>query len=141
MVVPGTWVHEPAAGGGIAGPGQVVTPVHEQELAAKQANPHGTRIDGAGGIVRHFDVGQQLNLLAIHGDRRRMQQARQAPTRKLTLALLETILGQNDGRRVHHHHTCIAINDDPIVLTYQLAGKTRTHHRWNIHAAGHDGGV
>ena len=67
-----------------------------------------------------------------------MQQARQAPSIELTLALLEAILGQDDRRGVNHHHASIAVNNDPIVLAHQLAGQARAHHRRNVQAAGHD---
>ena len=70
-----------------------------------------------------------------------MQQALQASPLQLALALLETVFGQDDGRRIDDDHTRIAIDDDPIVLSHQLAGGARADHGRDVHAARHDSGV
>ena len=48
-------------------------------------------------------------------------------------------LGQDDGRGTDDDDTCIAIDDDPVVLPDQMAGITRTHHRRYIQASCNDG--
>ena len=76
--------------------GQLAVAAHEQKLAAKQAHTHSARLNGAWRVVRHLNIGQQLNALAIERDRRRVPQAAQAPALEFALALLEPILRQNN---------------------------------------------
>jgi hypothetical protein len=70
-----------------------------------------------------------------------LRKAAQAFALDLGLPLPETVLGQNDGRRVDDDHPRLAINDDPVILFDNLAGRTGTDHGGNVHAARHDGGV
>ncbi len=114
---------------------------HEQKFTAKQSHAHRTRLDGAWRVVGHLDIGQQLHFLTVEGDGRCVQQAGKTPTLKLTLALLESVLCEDDGRRVHHHHTGVTVDDDPVVLAHQLAAQACADHRRNVQAARHDGGM
>ena len=70
-----------------------------------------------------------------------MAQARQALALHLDLALTKAVLGQKDGRRIDDDHPGVAIDDDPVILTHQLAAGARTHHGGDVHAARNDGGV
>ena len=70
-----------------------------------------------------------------------MPQTRQTLALQLALALFETIFSQDDGRWVNDHHTGIAVDDHPVILTHQLAGTAGPHHSGNVHAACDDGRV
>src|SRR5256885_8812248 len=59
--------------------------------------------------------------------------------RSLVLALAKAIFGQDDGRRIDDDDACVAIDDDPVVLADQLAGRARADHGRDVHAARHDG--
>jgi hypothetical protein len=120
---------------------QMALAAHEQKLAAKQAHAHSTRCDGGMCVFGHFNVGQQLDLLPIQGDRWCVPQTGQPLALEIALALFETVIGQDDGRRIHDDHARIAVNDDPIVLLNQLAGGACAHHCRNVQTAGHDGSV
>ena len=93
------------------------------------------------GVFWHFNVGQQLDFLTVQGQCWRVQQTVQTLTLQLALTLLETVLGQDDRRRIDDQHAGIAVDDDPVVLLDQLAGTARANHRRNVHAARDDGGV
>ena len=67
--------------------GQVAVAVHEQELAAEQADAGGARLERRGGVLGQLDVGQQLDRCAVERDGRRVAQARQALALELALAL------------------------------------------------------
>ena len=121
--------------------GQLALATHEQKLAAEQAHTHRADRQRRGRVFGHFNVGQQLNLLTVQGQGRGVAQAGQALALDLCLALLETVLGQDDGRGVDDHHAGIAIDDDPVVLLDQVAGIARAHHGWNVEAARNDGSV
>ena len=76
--------------------GQTALAAHEQKFAAKQTDTHCARLDCARGVFGHFNIGQQLDFLAVQGHRRGMQQAQQPAALELALALLEAVFGQDD---------------------------------------------
>ena len=121
--------------------GQMVVAPHEQKFAAEKAHTQRTCGDCAQCVFRHFDVGQQLYRFTVQGDGGRVQQPGQAAALQRHLPLLKAILRQNNGRWVDDHHAGVAVDDDPVVLAHQHAGRARTHHSGDVHAAGHDGGV
>ena len=98
--------------------GQFPLATHKQELAAKQTHTDGTGFDGAGCVLGHFNVGQQLYFLAIERYGRSVQQARQASALNLALALPEPVFGQDDGRRINNHDPRVAVNYHPVVLPH-----------------------
>ena len=121
--------------------GQFPVTAHEQELGAEQAHPDGTHRKRRHGVGRLLDVGQEFHALAVQRHGRGVLDARQPFAFDLALALLVTVFGQHHGRRIDDDDTRIAVDDHPVVLLHQLAGVARAHHRRNVHAAGHDGGV
>ena len=121
--------------------GQFALAAHEQEFAAEQADANGTRAHGDQGVLGHFDVGQQLDLLAVQRDAGRMAKAVQAAAFELNLALLVAVFGQDDRRRVDDDQAGVAVDHDPVVLPHQLAGAARADHGRNVHAARNDGRV
>ena len=116
-------------------------PAHEKEFAAKEANTNRTCGERGRCVFRHFDVGQQLNPLPIQGNRRGMTQAREAASFEFALTLLESVLGKDNWRRIYQHDAGIAIHNNPVILTHQLAGSTCANDSRNVHAARNDGGV
>ena len=69
----------------------------------KQSTPSARAQQMRCDIAGLLDVRQQFDRLGIQRHRRRVPQARQALALQRDLALLETILGQDDGRRVDDH--------------------------------------
>ena len=114
---------------------------HEQEFAAEQPDPHRAASQGSRHILGHLDIGHQLDHLAIERARRRVQQARKSGTLGQALRLLVRIFGPYRRGRVDDDQPGVAVDDDPVVLAHQLAGRARTDHSRNVQAAGHDGGV
>ena len=114
---------------------------HEQKLAAKQSDTFRPRAQRRCDIAGLLDVRQQFDRLGIQRHRRRVPQARQALALQRDLALLETILGQDDGRRVDDHRPRVPVDDHPVVLAHQLAGAACANDGRNVHAARHDGRV
>ena len=112
--------------------------VHEQELAAKQADPNRTRLECRSRIRRHLDVRQQLDALAIKRDGRRVSQAREAFAFEFALALTKPVFLQHDGRGFDDHDAGIAVDDHPVVLSDDAAGLTRADDSRDVHAACHD---
>ena len=121
--------------------GQVAAAVHEHEFTAEQAHADCARAHRRRGVRRLFDVGEQLDLLSIQGDGGRMPQPRQPFPLQRSLALAEAVFGQDDGRRIDDDDAGIAVDDDPVVLPHQLAGRAGTHDGGDVHAARDDGGV
>ncbi len=114
---------------------------HEQKFTAEKAHADGSDLDGASGVVRHFDVGQQLNALAVNRQRGRVLEAIEPFALQLALALLEAIFSQDDGRRVHNQHAHVSVNNHPVILFDELAGTARADHGRDVHAAGDNRGV
>ena len=77
--------------------GQMAASAHEQKLAAKQTHTQCAGLQGAVGVLRHLDIGQQLHFFAVKGDGWGVEKARQAPAFELQLAFFEPVLGQDDG--------------------------------------------
>ena len=121
--------------------GQMALPAHEQKLTAKQAHAHRAHLHGGFGVFGHFDIRQQFNFLPIERDGRCVAQAGQAFALQIALTLLETIFSQDDRRGVDNDHPGIPVDDDPVVLAHQLAGRARAHDRRDVQTSGHDGGM
>ena len=76
---------------------QITLAPHEQEFTAKQPHPHRACGDRSLGVLGHFNVGQELDFLAIQRGCRGVAQAGQAFTLQIALTLLEAIVSQDDG--------------------------------------------
>ena len=118
--------------------GQACAP-HEQKFAAKQPHAHRARSHGSLCIFWQFDIGQQLDRLAVARNGGRVSQAFQLATLARILLLAQAIAGNHIRRRIDQHFARITINDDPVIIPHQLAGIARTHHGRYAHATRHNG--
>jgi hypothetical protein len=119
----------------------LVAPVHEQEFGAEQAHADGAGGQRRAGILRHLDIGQQLDLEPVQRHRRHMAQPLQALLLERALALAVPILFKHDGRRIDDHQAGIAVDDDPVVLSDQFARVLDAHRGGDVEAARDDSRV
>ena len=121
--------------------GQLAVAVHEQELAAEQADADRAGLERGGASPGSSMLASSSTALAVERDRRRVAQPRQARALELALALAEAVLLEHDRRRVDDDDAGVAVDDDPVVLADQAARLARADHRRDVHAARDDRGV
>ena len=92
-------------------------------------------------ILRQFDVGEQLDVLAVERRRRHRDEALQLLLLERELALLEPVLGEDRAVRIDDDDVARAVDDQELVLLNERARVVRGDDRGHVQAARDDRGM
>ena len=113
----------------------------EQELGTVQADAVGVGGLDCGQVLGAFDVGEQVDGLAVEGGGAGVAQAVELGALDFQLAAAQPVLLDDLLARGDDDHAAGAVDDDELVVLEQVAHVVQADHRRDLEAAGDDRGV